>query len=185
MKRVKDGAAFFDQLRSIVKRLRKMKPGEVHVLSINANYGHYQISIGPTPAESPELKGTKADEPRGPIEINGEIHHLFLSPDAVRAMPSEKQVIENMKDTVIMRDLSIHMKDSSGDGNHLDHANDGEAVMKARECINLAGEEGQRLMEEAKNEMRIHLATYHLVQQDILKALQSSHRDEESTLDID
>ncbi len=157
--------AFLQELRSLIRGLKQMKPGETHVISINANYGHYQLVIGP--GDKGE-RSANADE--RPIEINGEIHHLFVSSDAVSAFPSRNQVLENMKNTVIMRGLSVHLKDPSGDGQHLENG-ETQGAMQAREYINLAGSKGEQIIEASKSSDEISLETYRIIQQDILKAL--------------
>lgn len=166
MKMQRRGEPFIRQLKKVVDELKKMKPGEVHVLNVHASYGHYQIVIGP------EALPHKRDEASSrPIEINGEVHHLFISPHAVRAFPSKKQMLANMKDTVIMRELCIHMKDPKGDGNHLEAQEGDDNRIRVRECINLAGDKGEEMIEKAASSKNISMATYRIVQQDIIKAL--------------
>lgn len=170
MKRKRAHERFLDQLKEAIGSLKQMRPGEVHVLSINANYGRYQIVIGPE-----EERGAARRAGGRPIEINGEIHHLFVSPRTVRIHPSRRQVEHNMKDTVIMRDLSIHLVDPRGDGLHLD--DNGKGSLRARECINLAGDEGQRIIEESAHDDHVMMAAYRIVQQDILRALKAKERE--------
>lgn len=163
MKRHRINRPFLEMLMRRVRELKGMKPGDVHVISINARYGHYQIVIGPEKDEG---------VPRGkahtrPIEINGEIHHLFISPHTVRAHPSRNEVMENLKHTVIMRDLSVHLVDPNGDGRHID-APDG---INARQFINLAGEEGEKMIERMCHSERLSLAAYKIIQKDILQSL--------------
>ena len=165
-KRRKDGA-FIDELRRMVRTLKKMKAGEVHIMSINANYGHYQIVIGPEEHEvGPHRKGHDR-----PIEINGEIHHLFVSPRTVTAYPSKHEVLENLKHTVIMRDLSVHLLDPKGDGQHLTELTNGGNGIHAREYINLAGSKGKKLIEKVEHSDKLSLDAYRIVQKDILRAL--------------
>jgi len=166
MKRRNSNRTFLSELRKVIKSLKRMKPGEVHVLSINANYGHYQIVIGPE--QGAKAKGHEHDRP---IEINGEIHHLFVTPNKVQANPSKRQVLENLRDTVIMRNLSIHLCDPLGDGRHLEMPKDGNNGLHAREYINLAGDVGDELLDEAEHSPRLSLAAYRLIQKDILNAL--------------
>ena len=73
------------------------------------------------------------------------------------------------RDTVIMRDLSIHIVDPRGDGEHLKR--EANNNLHARECINLAGDDGQKIIEEAGNDDHLMLAAYRIIQRDILKAL--------------
>ncbi len=166
MKKRRATEPFLKELRKVIEELARMKPGEVHVLSVNANYGRYEIVIG---AEHGK-RGRRRARVR-PIEINGEIHHLFVSPRRVRAMPSKNQVLENLKDTVIVRDLTVHMVDPEGDGKHLEPSDDGNNGIHIREYINLAGARGKELLEEVEHSDRISMAAYRIIQDDILGAL--------------
>lgn len=163
MKQKAKNRLFLRELQNLVSGLKKMKPGETHILNINANFGRYQLVIGPQ-------KG--CDEiGEHSIEINGEIDHLFVTPDAVSAQPSRDQVRENMKDTVIMRGLEIHLHDPSGDGDHLSPPENGDKPLVARQCINLAGEKGESLIKGLSSSEQSSLDTYRIIQEDILRAL--------------
>jgi hypothetical protein len=162
--------AFIDQLRDAVSSLKEMKPGAVHILSVNARYGRYQIEIGPEKEGGPPRKRHGRS-----IEITGEIHHLFVSESAVRANPSRKQLRDNMRDTVIMKDLAIHVVDPDGRGDHL--ARQAQNSVQARECINLAGDDGADMIEEAKSGKRITMEAYRIAQEDILRALEEKTYD--------
>ena len=157
---------FFERLKQLVKDLKHMKHDEIHVISINANFGHYQILIGAECRQGEVLER--------PIEINGEIHHLFLSEEEIRTQPSRKQLMENLKDTVIMRNLHIHFKDPKGDGRHLQLT--GGNGIHPSEYINLAGKRGQRLLNNASSNVRMSLEAYRIIQQDILKSLKKKHK---------
>ena len=156
MKKKRSHAAFVENLRRQVRSLKKMKPNDVHVFTIDANYGHYQIVIGPS------KKNHERD-----LEITGEIHQLFVSPDSIRPNPSKHQVHDNLKDTVIMRDLEIHLHDPKGDGKSLKMA---DSDAHAKECINLAGKNGELLMHQPNR--KLSMAAYKIVQKDILHALE-------------
>lgn len=163
-------ASFLRQLEGAVRSLRGIKPDGVYVFSVNAMHGHYQIMIGPKPTGASE----KGRDGR-PIEIDGEIHHLFVSPHAARLVPSRQQLRHNLHDTVIMRDLSVHLVDPDGGGLHL--AKRGESNVHPRECINLAGEEGEQIIERSDRDRLLTMAAYRIAQHDILDALR--HRPED------
>jgi hypothetical protein len=168
MKRKARSKKFLKELRSLIGALKHMKPGETHILSINANYGHYQLVIGPD-------KNAMSDEDERSIEIEGEIHHLFVTPDEVRAQPSKNQVIDNLKDTVIMRGLHVQLKDPKGDGERLKTLG-GFNGLRAKEYINLAGKAGDDIIERVESSDEISLDTYRLIQEDIIKALKQNKR---------
>lgn len=164
MKKQRRDGSFVAQLRQGLRSLKFGKRGEMHILNINANYGHYQIVIGP-------MRRRRGAEKLNshPIEIHGEIHHIFLSPHAVRVHPSKRQMMKNMKDTVIVRDLTVHIHDPKGDGRHISAL--GENDLRAREYINLAGRAGEHLLEEARHSRNFSMATYRIIQTDIISAL--------------
>lgn len=159
---------FLKELQNLVRALRKMKPNETHILNINANFGRYQLVIGP------QKNGGEEDEHS--IEINGEIDHLFVTPEGVRTHPSKDQVRDNMKDTVIMRGLEVHLRDPMGDGEHLTSSTNGDNGLRPRQCINLAGNKGDDIIERMRHSDETSLVTYRIVQEDILKALRQNRR---------
>lgn len=154
-------APFIEELRHAMKSVRLMRPGEVHVVSVNASYGHYQIIFKPAPGKGSHER---------PIEINGEIHHLFLSSNKLAPQPSRMQMLGNLKDTVIMRNLNVHIMDPKGDGRHIS-VPENASGMHALEYINLAGREGNALVDRAEHSRKYSLAAYRIIQRDILKAL--------------
>jgi hypothetical protein len=162
---------FLKELRGLVSRLRKMRPGESHVFSVNANYGHYQLAVGPGARRTGRGAGAFR-----PIEINGEIHHLFLTPRSISALPSKEQVAANLRNTVIVRGLAIHLCDPRGDGKHLMPANGNGNGIHAREFINLAGTSGRQLIEEVEHSEEMSLEAYRIIQQDILRALKRKEK---------
>lgn len=170
MKRRKAHIAFIDELKEAVSSLKHMKPDEMHVITVHANYGNYEIVIGPEQGNSPEGKHLR------PIEINGEIHHLFISPEAIAPNPSKQQVDEKLKHTVIMQDLSIHLRDARGDGRHASGRNGSGAGVLPRGMINMAGPEGEELLHEVDRSGKLNDVTYKIIQQDILQALKQRRR---------
>ncbi len=165
MKHRRSHASFIENLRRKVRSLKKLKPNDVYVFTVNANYGHYQITIGPMNSHHERN-----------LEIEGEIHHLFVSPHLITPNPTKEQVGSNLKDMVIMRDLEIHLVDPAGDGKHL--ASRGSDA-HPRECINLAGKNGELLMRHVESSGRLPKAAYRIIQRDILHSL----KQEETTSD--
>lgn len=162
MKRKVSHESFVNNLRKKIKSLKKMKEGDVHVFTVNANYGRYKIVVGPA----------KRDD-NCPIEIEGEIHHLFISPENISPNPSKSQVHQNLKHTVIMRNLSVHFNDPSGSGEQLELNSDN---IKPREYINLAGKEGEEIIKKANNKDRLSKTAYHIIQKDILHSLEEKKK---------
>lgn len=151
-----------------------MKPEDMHVLTVHANYGNYEIVIGP---EMPEDKGGKRHRE---LEINGEVHHLFISEDAITPNPSNEQIHDKLKDTVIMQDLSVHLRDANGDGQHAIGNNGSKRGVMPRGMINMAGHRGEELVHEIEENGELDDMTYQIIQEDILHALEK-RREEELT----
>ena len=156
--------SFLEKLMERVRLSPNLPPNEVHVFNVHASYGHYQIVIGP--AE----KIFQNKHPMRPIEINGAIHHLFVTKNQIAPHPSSKQIHDNLKGCVIMRDLTIHLKDPTGTGRKVEKGAK-ESQLVAREKINLAGPDGEKFMKRMEHTGRLLQDTYKIVQEDILSAL--------------
>lgn len=176
MKKLKNRGRFLEELKRGVASLKHIKSGEVHILSVHGNYGHYQIVIGPEKKEK-RAGGQAGPEKYRPIEINGEIHHLFMTPHTLTANPSKRQMLSNLKDTVIMRGLSVHLQDPKGDGRHLARDAEKDDRVVVHECINMAGKTGEELVEESKRSEHFPMAAYRIIQNDILRALHEKSED--------
>lgn len=171
MKRRHSHLAFLAQLKQAVSSLNEMKPEEMHVLTVHANYGNYELVIGP---EVNEGDGRRHRE----LEINGEIHHLFISEDEITPNPSNEQIHDKLKDTVIMQDLSVHLKDPDGDGYHAIGSNGSKRGVMPRGMINMAGHKGEELIHEIEENGELDDITYHIIQEDILNALEKRREEE-------
>ncbi len=172
MKRKQSHATFLEQLKRSIASLKHMKPNDMHVLTVHANYGNYEIVIGP------EAKQGLGGNHERMVEINGEIHHLFISPDSIAPNPSRQQIHDKLKHTVIMQDLAVHLRDSKGDGQHASgHDGSAHGVMP-RGMINMAGEEGEELIHKMEESGQLNDITYHIIQDDILHALEKKQEEE-------
>lgn len=164
MKKHKELGKFVARLKKVMSEIKCMKPNEVHVLSVNANHGHYQIIVG-----------LNKKDPSS-VEIDGEIHHLFVTHRAARLHPSKTQMLHNMRGSVVMRDLKIHIFDPLGDGCHVS-SDSGNETVRAREYINFAGSEGTALISSISRCKWLAKAAYRIAQEDILEALKSKKND--------
>lgn len=173
MKRRRSHDAFLAQLKRKISSLNEMKPEDMHVITVHANYGNYEIVIGP---EVREGKGKSHRE----LEINGEIHHLFVSEDDISPNPSHEQVHDKLRNTVIMQDLTVHLKDPNGDGMHAIGSNGSKQGVIPRGMINMAGNKGEELIHEIEENGKLADITYQIIQEDILHALEK--RKEEETI---
>ncbi len=152
---------FIEQLKKQINDLGALKKGEIHVLTVNANYGRYKLVVGPI-----------QDRQDYPLEINGEIHHLFVSPRSITPNPSKKEVQQNLKHSIIMKDLEVHLNDPHGDGNGLSLS---KSNVKPREYINFAGQAGKAMMSNLNSHGRLSNAAYRIIQKDIIKSMKK-HR---------
>jgi len=145
-------------IKKLLKKIaidEKANPGDAYLINIKGKFGHYQLML------------VKRKDGNGwQIEINGEIHHLFLTPNGLRPLPTKNQIMNNLKDTVILKELHIHLLDQTGNGDLMFVSPD--KILQAREYINLAGVLGNKLLANARKKKSISLTAYKIVQKDIL-----------------
>lgn len=151
---------FLTDLRKRERVLQHLKKKEVTIFNVSGRYGFYQVKIGPE----------RQDRHR-PIEINGRIHHLFLNYRGVEPMPTKDEVDHNLRGTIIMKDVTIHLFDKDGDGHAVTIEHIETDGAHARQSINLAGENGEKIMHDLEITGKLANETYHIVQEDILKSL--------------
>lgn len=164
---------FIDQLKRTVASLKNMKPNDMHVITVHANYGNYELVIGPE-------KVSGSDHNR-PVEINGEIHHLFISHDHISPNPTKEQIHDKLKDTIIMQDLEVHLHDPDGGGMHAYSSDGSHHGVEPHALINMAGHEGEEIIHRLEDSGELNDITYQIIQDDILHALEKN--EEEQTLE--
>lgn len=142
------------------KRLGHPKPREVVIFNVHGNYGDYQIKVGPEDRRH-----------RRSVEINGKIHHLFITKQHVAPLPTHDEVKKNMRGTIIMNEVTVHLFDEKGDGHAVKIEREDFDGAHARENINLAGKLGEETLYKFEKTGRLANETYHIVQDDILKSL--------------
>lgn len=143
------------------RSLHRLKPKEMTIFNVMGNFGNYQITIG-------------AEEGKNhtrPIEINGKIHHLFVTRDHIEPIPTATEVKNNLKGTIIMNDVTVHLFDKNGEGKKVVIERSERDGAHAREQINLAGDEGNKIMHESEATGKLANETYHIVQEDILRSM--------------
>lgn len=155
---------FLEQFLSSMELVKKLNGEECHIFEVHASFGSYQIMIGP------REKNMRQGREVRPIEINGAMHHLYLTPNHVKAHPSAREIDNSLKDCVIMRDLTIHIKDPTGSGRKVDSAVKRYAVT-AKEEINLAGQAGEQLKTRMIHTGKLAKDAYKIIQEDILRAV--------------
>lgn len=143
---------------------KKLSEKECHIFEVHASFGSYQIIIGPRNKEN------HGERENRPVEINGAMHHLYLTPNHVKTHPSSREVRNSLQDCVIMRDLTIHIKDPTGSGRKVEGALKQYAVL-AKEEINLAGKAGEQMKTRMLHTGKLAKDAYKIIQEDILQAI--------------
>ncbi len=141
------------------ERISRLRPDEVVIFNVQGSYGNYQVKVGAL---------NKEDNTR-PIEINGNVHHLFISKEHVRPIPSHEDVKHNMRGTIIMNDINIELFDSSGHGMNVIIEPQKPHKLHPSRYINLAGDSGERYLNEFESSQKMADETYRIIQEDILK----------------
>lgn len=162
----REWTSFIEKLLERVRLDANLAPNEVHVFNVHASYGHYQVMIGP----AAKILKKKAEGGLRPVEINGAMHHLFVTKNHVTPHPSHSQVHNNLRGCIILRDLTVHLKDPTGSGHKIEKGVAAHAV-ECREKINLAGKDGDKLLKRMEWSGKLAKDTYKIVQEDILNAL--------------
>ncbi len=153
---------FLKNLLQKDKVLKKLRPCEIAIFNVHGSFGDYQVKVF---EKNPHLK-TRS------VEINGHIHHLFVNNKKVEAMPTKNEIKNNLKGTVIMRDITVRLFDKDGRGARVIIKNSKRDGAHAAEKINLAGSAGPKIIKGYEKSEKLANKTYKIVQRDILKALE-------------
>lgn len=164
------GQAFIKLLLKYRAELKRLRPRDICVFNVIANYGSYQIIVGPEYSDA-ECKRLNVKPHSRSIVINGSMHHLFVNPRHVSALPDHEDVRSNLRGSVIMKDIVIHILDQDGRGSSVKITRIGQDGVHAKQNINLAGEKGIPMIENYMSSGRLAIETYKIIQRDILKAL--------------
>ena len=175
MTQSKQIASFIERLLEEGKLTKPLSPDEVHIFNVHAAYGSYQIVVGP----AHKVMGKQKEMQRS-LEISGAMHHLFVGKNNIAAHPSIRQVQNNLKGLIIMRELNIHIKDPTGQGKKISPELKATAVA-AKKQINLAGPDGERHFKRMQLTGKLAKDTYKIIQEDILTALASRQYTDSST----
>lgn len=130
----------------ILNHFKSLDPNQRHVINVSARYGEYQIIVEPN-ASSQSVK------------VSGHIHHMYLTPANVSAYPTAEEVQNNLQHTVIARDISIDVE----------LPNKSNAEVKTAEYINLAGDEGSKIMQ--RTQKSLPQKAEEIMEDDIIRAL--------------
>lgn len=165
-----------DFIRKLVKyhmNLKSLKPREVYIFNVIATYGSYQVIIGPE-YSTVECRKLHLRPRSRRLEINGSMHHLFVSPKRISPTPHQEDIKSNLKGSVIMKGLAIHIVDEDGRGASVKIERLDEDSVSEKQRINLAGDTGESMIKKFKSSGHLAVETYKIIQEDILKALKGS-----------
>lgn len=171
MSQVED-KSFINKLIKYCVELRQMKPRYMYIFNVFANYGSYQIIVGPEYTDEECRKFHLAPHTRK-ITVNGSMYHLFISPTKIAALPDQEDVKRNLKGSVIMKKIFIHIVDRDGNGSATSIDKNDRSEIYAKQRINLAGVDGIELLKKHRITGRLFNETYKIIQEDILNALKS------------
>jgi hypothetical protein len=163
-----------DRRMRFIKKLLKycfsfgrLRPKEVYIFNVIANHGSYQVTIGAEYSPAECKKHRLAPHSRK-IEIRGTMHNLFVNPKSVSPSPLHEDIKTNLRGTVIMKDVTIHIVDRER-MNAKDRCD--SYHIRAERKVNLAGLAGEKMVEDMKLTNRLAIETYRIVQEDIIEAL--------------
>lgn len=150
--------------------LKRLHPNEIYIFNVFANRGNYQIMVGPE-YSAEECEAMKIEPHSRRIEINGTVHNLFLNPNHISAEPKQEDVRRNLRGSMIVKDLAIHIVDNNGTGTGIviEKIHSHELVL--RDKINLAGEKGEEMLSKYLSTGKLIMETYKIIQEDILNSL--------------
>lgn len=150
--------------------LKKIKPRQMCIFNVIANHGSYQVVIGPEySAKECENMGIKAHSRK--ISIHGSLHHLFVTTKRVRPAPEHEDIRTNLRGSVIMKDISVHITDPDGEGEKVRMEKPYRNDLLAKRNINLAGERGKMMLRTYNESGFLIREAYKIIQEDILKAI--------------
>lgn len=166
--------SFWSRLRRAIPSLRRLKPADRKVIEITANFGKYSVVIG---AEYPDTECRRRALPlrTRPLEIHGTIDHLFVESDHIGPFPTRTAVDRQLRATVIINGVAVHLYDVQGNGVATASAAEPRATVEIAQTINLAGSDGDMRLQSLQHSGLLSRATYRIVQDDILKALRQMH----------
>ncbi len=159
---------FLARLRRVLPALRSLSSQDSTSFMVNAQYGQYQITIGPEYSATQCRKRHIPLHSR-PIKIEGEIDHLFLEPNQVTPLPSREQVNNQLRTSVVINGVRVHIFDVTGDGTPFRPDPGTQAKVEIRQTINLAGAEGEDRLVNYQRSGVLARETYRIIQEDILR----------------
>lgn len=166
--------SFWSRLRRAIPSLKRLKPTDHKVIEIAANFGKYSVVIG---AEYPDAECRRRALPlqTRPLEIHGTIDHLFVEDNHIGPFPTKTAVDHQLRATVIINGVAVHLYDVQGDGVTTVSATLPRATVEIAQTINLAGRDGEMRLQSLNHSGLLSRATYQIIQDDILKVLRQMH----------
>lgn len=165
---------FINKLIKHCIQLKKLKPRQVCIFNVFTKHGNYQVYIGPE-CVGTECKKMHVKPHSRKLEINGSMYHLFVNPKHISADPQQEDLRSNLRGSVIMRDIAIHIVDQDGSGAHIQIEDvQSSSMIEEGHKINLAGEKGDHMLERFRSSGKLMKETYKIIQEDILEAIKEN-----------
>jgi len=161
---------FMKKLIEMCMAAKGLRPNEIYIFNVFAKHGCYQIMIGPEyPARQCKERHLAPHSRR--LEINGSLYNLFVSPKEISATPKHEDVKMNLRGSVIMKNVLIHIVEKSGDGAEVEIRHHEMKNIQVRRRLKFINHEGEDLVKKHKASGQLAKETYRIIREDILSAL--------------
>jgi hypothetical protein len=165
--------SFLARLRRALPMLRELPPSEAKSIDVDANFGHYQVTIGPEYSVA-ECRQRHIPLHSRPIELHGQLDHLYVEKNRISPLPTQDLIDQHLKATVVINDVNVHIYDSDGDGATIRIRAKDRSAVEFRQAINMAGDDGEERLRQIKESGTLTRETYRIIQEDILRLLRQT-----------
>lgn len=151
--------------------MRATPPHEGVSLQCQGSYGTYRLTIGPEyPPKECRRRGVPLHSRS--VAVDAAIDHLFIRGGDVTAWPDKETIERHLQGTVIIHGVAIHIYDGNGSGDQPEMGSAPAHDIKIDEIIAFTHPEARETIDRLRSSGRLTVAAYHVIQHDILKALQ-------------
>lgn len=160
-------------IRKIVRhclQIKRLRANEIFIFNVIAKHGSYQIIIGPEQSAL-KSKSITSDPHARKVEIAGTMHHLFVNPQTISPSPSQEDIRTNLKGSIIMKEVVIHIIDQQGKTSTVKIEKFKQNSFESKKHIDLYGGKSRDLLSKLKSSGKLESNTYEIIQEDILSAI--------------
>jgi hypothetical protein len=165
--------SFIARLRRALPMVQQLGPQDYTSFDLDANYGHYRITIG-TEYSATECRRRHIPPRSRPIQIEGDIDHLFIEPNSITAQPLPETVAGHLKATVVIQGVRVHISDPDGDGRMIEMEAIPRDEIDISQTINMAGKEGQARLQGLLKSGQLTQEAYRIIQEDVIRFLRKN-----------